>query len=120
MNIQTGTTMPAAVTFTKVVGIKQRTINFDVKELEDGSFQWASVELGIGEWDYGSIVKAIIYAKYQADEIEAINSNIVRLMFDESSVSEDKAIEYRQEAQELQAWRDHAKELAKEFLEREG
>lgn len=108
------------MTFTKVVGIKQRTINFDIQEKEDGSFEWMSATLKIGEWNYGAIVTAIIYAKYASDEIEAINSNIMRLMFDADSVPEDKAAEYRAEACEFQSWRDHAKELAKEFLESEG
>lgn len=107
------------MTFIKVVGIKQRTINFDIQEKDDGSFEWMSATLKIGEWDYGAIVSAIIYAKYQSDEIEAINSNVMRLMFDSTSVPEDKAEEYRAEARELQLWRDHAKVLAKEFLERE-
>lgn len=117
MNIQTGTTKPEAVTFVKVVGIKQRTINFDVQEKEDGSFEWVSATLGLGVWNYGAIVTAIIYAKYSSDQIEAINSNMMQLMLDATSVPEDKAKEYRNEALELQAWRNHAKELAKEYLE---
>ena len=84
---------------------------------EDGSFEWVSATLGLGVWNYGAIVTAIIYAKYSSDQIEAINSNMMQLMLDATSVPEDKAKEYRNEALELQAWRNHAKELAKEYLE---
>lgn len=118
MNIQTGSTRPEAVTFIKKLGVKQRTINFDIVEVE-GGFEWFSTTLKLGEWSYSSIVKAIIYAKYSADQIEAINSNITRLMFAPDSVPADKAAEYRTEALEFQTWRDHAKEIAKELLESE-
>ena len=114
MNIQTGNTRPEAVTFIKKLGIKQRTVNFDIIENEDGTFQWHSATLNLGEWGYSFVVKAIIYAKYNSDQIEAINSNITRLMFDPEGISEDKASEYRAEALEFQQWRDHAKEIAKE------
>lgn len=116
MNIQTGSIRPDAVTFIKKVGIKQRTVNFDIIETEDGGFQWNSATLNLGEWSYSAIVRAIIYSRYNADQIEAINSNITRLMFDAESVTEEKAIEYREEAMAFQAWRDHAKEIAKEIL----
>lgn len=119
MNIQTGHECPERVTYIRKLGMKQRTINFDIEEIEEGVYQWASVTLGLGDWGYDKIVSAIIYAKYDSNQIEAINLNIIRVMFDSDSLSSDKIEEYRNEAMELQMWRDHAKLIAREIIDSE-
>lgn len=116
MSIETGIFQPEAVTIVKRLGMKQRTINFDITETSDG-YQWYSVTLPLGQWSYASIVRAIIYARYTADQIEAINSNISRIFLDPTTVPAEKGAEYRAEALALQKWRDHAKTIAKELLD---
>lgn len=90
-------------------------MNFDIEEL-DGNIEYYSITLPIGVWNYEALVAEIIHAKYTSDEIEAINSNITKVLFDSDSVDSAKAEEYKAEAREFQAWREHAKELARDFI----
>jgi hypothetical protein len=97
-------------------GVKNYTINFDIEPVEGDRYKYYSVTLGLGVWSYDAIVAAIIHAKYTSDEIEAINSNITKVLFDSDSVDPDKIEEYKSEAKEFQAWREHAKELARNYI----
>lgn len=117
MTYQSGTTCPENVSFTRNLGRRQYTVNFDIKELEDGTFEWCTVTLNPGEWSYGAIIAAIIDSKYSPNELQAINANMLGVLsgcFDE--FPEEKVAEYKDECRELALWRDHAKEIAKEAL----
>lgn len=118
MTYQFGTIPPKRVEFVKKLGRKQYTINFDIKELEDGTYQWSSVVLQPGVWSYGSIIAAIVDSKYSPNELQAINANMMGVLSDcFSDFPSEKIEEYKQECRELALWRDHAKEIAKEALE---
>lgn len=64
---------------------------------------------------YENIVAAIVSAKYSNDDVTAITLNYLLAVHNE--VGEDKKEEYANEYKTLQAWRQKAKEIAKEVLE---
>lgn len=97
----TGTERPNAVDFFP----PRVTFNFDIVELkteEEVKFEWTSVTLRQGEWEYGHLVSAIIRERYSADDVEAIILNYG-----------DGDPDHEKYYNELQEWRKHAKELAK-------
>lgn len=98
-------------------GMKQRTINFDVEDAETESYtyRWKRVTLPIAVWSYEAIVSAIINAEYPADSMQAINNNYLRTI-DGTELSEEKRDEYTKEHLEMNAYRDHAKVVAKDLL----
>lgn len=117
MTYQYGTTSPPIVEFTRDLGRKRYTVNFDIIELEDGSFKWSTVTLPPGQWSYGSIIAAIVDSKYCPNEFQAITTNMLGVLSDcFVDFPSDKIEEYKQECRDLAMWRDHAKEIAKEAL----
>ena len=117
MTYQFGTARPRTVEFARNLGRKQYTVNFDIEELEDGSFKWSSVTLAPGVWSYGALIAAIVDSKYSPNELQAINANMLGVLSDSfSDFPKAKIEEYKQECRELARWRDHAKEIAKEAL----
>lgn len=97
--------------------MKVRTINFDVEDsdVEEYKYRWRKIVLPVGVWDYASIVSAIINAAYPANDMQAINNNYLRTL-DGTELPEDKRDEYILEHLEMNAYRDHAKTIAKELL----
>lgn len=89
-------------------GEPTRTINFGVEEIEGEEKQYSfySVVIPIARWDYDNIVSHIITAEYPNDRMQAVINNFMQ---DFSSESE-------QEFEEMQAWRDLAKNTACEVF----
>lgn len=78
--------------------------NFDIVEV-DGKYHYQQAIVPIGQWDYPHLVAAIIRAKYSADDVEAI-------LLNRGDGDPDHEAQY----EELQQWRKHAKDLAKEVF----
>ena len=98
--------------------MKIRIINFDVEtaDAEDYKYKWKRVTLPISIWNYSAIVAAIINAAYPADDMQAINNNYLRTL-DGSELSIEKKAEYISEHNTMNAYRDHAKTVARELLD---
>lgn len=104
----TGSEPPQTVRYGIKLGMKQYTIAFDVKETEDGQYQWSEVTLSPGIPSYGVLVSAIVRGRYTDDEMQAIVNN---------HLLDDGNEEHEAEWDEMQAWRAEAKKVAKEILE---
>lgn len=101
---QTGNTRPDEVIFLP----PRVTFNYDVveiKEKEETTYEWSSVELKQNEWEYGNLVSAIIRERYSADDVEAIILNYG-----------DGDADHERYYWELQEWRKHAKALARKVF----
>ena len=81
------------------------TVNFDVEEKADGSFEFESVDIQPGCFDYDHIVTAIIRSRYSADCMEAIINNYLAQRGDG-----------REEFDAMQAWREESKRIASQAL----
>ena len=88
-------------------------INFDETEVlvrdhqteEDvKAYTYETIRINRSEYNYGGIVSAVVRSHYSSDNVEAIVLN--------GSDTEEHASEYAA----LQAWRVHAKEVAKIVL----
>lgn len=110
-----GATSPAPVEVVKKYGMKQRTINFDIKEEKNNeyNYRWQSVTLDLSVWGYDEIVSAIVKNLYSSDRMESVINNYLTI---EDVVDAEKAEEYRQEMAEMQEWRVKAKQMAKDLL----
>lgn len=95
--------------------MKQRTINFDIKEEKNGeyNYRWQSVTLELSVWGYDEIVSAIVKNLYPSDRMESVINNYLTI---EKVSDAEKVEEYRQEMAEMQEWRVKAKEMAKDLL----
>lgn len=85
-------------------------INFDVRESEDpqrGKVSYLQVELYPSQLTKAHIINAIIRARYQQQDVEAIQNNYLADMSD---------VQAKKEFENLQAWRSRAKSIAKEVL----
>ena len=71
-------------------------------------YEEGSVTLPIGVINYDAIVDAIITQRYPSDKMMAVINNYMLSPDDES---------IKAEWQEMQAWRQRAKEVAKEAIE---
>lgn len=71
-------------------------------------YEEGSVTLPIGVINYDAIVDAIITQRYPSDKMMAVINNYMLSPDDES---------IKAECQEMQAWRQRAKEVAKEAIE---
>lgn len=98
--------------------MKQRTINFDVEDSDvpNYKYKWKRIALPTSIWNYAAIVAAIVNAAYPADDMQAINNNYLRTL-DGTQLDEDKREEYIAEHNEMNAYRDHAKTVARELLD---
>ena len=118
MDYQYDMTPPPMVRYTKNLGRKQYTINYDLTKMDNDSYRWATVTLAPGLWSYGSIIAAIVATKYGPNELQAITANMLGILsgsFDH--LPAEKIEEYKKECRELALWRDHAKEIAKAALD---
>lgn len=104
--INRGQEMPPPVFRTRFGGQWEYHFNYNVKE-DEGEYQWLSVVTSAGVWDKGAIIRAIIRARYSADDVEAIINNVLNAPTDKTRVAEYK---------ELQQWRAMAKRSAAECM----
>ena len=81
-------------------------INVDIVE-KDGVFVYEQVEISAGKWNYSGVVDALVQYKYPIDKMQAVINNYLLDPNDEYAISEFNA---------MQAWRNEAKEIAKEAL----
>ena len=89
-------------------GQKNRTINYDVVELEDGGYEYYSIPLPPAIWDYGVIVDLIIKENYPNGQMEAILNNY---LFDPTDS------EFKAKFDKMQEFRNYAKEIAKQAMQ---
>lgn len=101
-----GNNAPNIVDSYAVRGVNYKTINFDIREVDEG-FEWESVEMPQTKWDYAGVVDALVQYKYPIDKMQAVINNYLL------DATDDYAIE---EFNKMQAWRKEAKEIAKEAL----
>lgn len=80
-------------------------------ELEDGTFEYESIELKAGEFTRAGIVSAIIENRYPRQEMDAIVNNYLQSLV--SGIRDEKHL---QEMEEMQAYRAKAKEFADRVL----
>ena len=102
----TGNNTPKIVDSYTVRGINYKTINFDIKEVDEG-FEWESVEMPQTKWNYSGVVDALIQYKYPIDKMQAVINNYLL------DANDAYAIE---EFHKMQSWRKEAKEIAKQAL----
>ena len=84
-------------------------INLNV-ELVDEMYQYDSIVVEYGRWDYGGIIDALVTYKYPNDKMQSVINNYLLDPTDE---------EILKEFNDMQAWRKEAKEIAKKALEYE-
>lgn len=101
-----GNNAPNIVDSYTVRGVNCKTINFDIREVDEG-FEWESVEIPQTKWDYSGVVDALVQYKYPIDKMQAVINNYLLDPNDEYAISEFNT---------MQAWRKEAKEIAKEAL----
>lgn len=101
-----GNNTPKIVDSYTVRGVNYKTINFDIKEVDEG-FEWESVEMPQTKWNYSGVVDALIQYKYPIDKMQAVINNYLL------DANDAYAIE---EFHKMQSWRKEAKEIAKEAL----
>lgn len=75
---------------------------------EEGDWVATQITMPVGVTDYGSIVSALINAKYNNDQMQAIVNN---------KLLNDGDPDHEAAFQEMQAWRTEAKRIAKEIVE---
>ena len=84
-------------------------INLDI-ELIGEMYQYDSIMVEYGRWNYGGIIDALVTYKYPNDKMQSVINNYLLDPTDETIVKEFN---------EMQAWRKEAKEIAKQALEYE-
>ena len=104
--LNNGNEAPKAVTITRHLGVPVLTLNYNLKETENG-FEWDSVTLQPGVQDYASIVAAIVNNEYGPDAMQAIINNYL-LEPDDPEIIE--------EWNTMQAFRAYAKQIARDFI----
>lgn len=84
-------------------------INFDVREedSEQGKYSYLQVEMYPSQMHRSAIISAVIRAKYDQDEMEAIINNYLENPDDEGALVDIR---------EMQTWRCRAKHIATEAL----
>lgn len=93
------------------LGQPRYTINFNVTEstLDDfPQYEYNSVTLAPGKFDYDTIVSALVNEIYPSDRMQAIQNNYLADPTDK---------EVKEEFDTMQEWRKEAKATAKRLLE---
>ena len=101
-----GNNAPNIVDSYTIGGVNYKTINFDIREVDEG-FEWESVEMSQTKWDYSGVVDTLVSHKYPIDKMQAVINNYLLDPNDDYAVSE---------FHKMQSWRKEAKEIAKEAL----
>lgn len=88
-------------------------INIDIEQSNE-MFDYQSIKVEYGKWNYSGVVDALVQYKYPTDKMQAVINNYLLDPEDVYAVDEfNKMQEWRKEAKEI------AKEIAKEALEYE-
>ena len=100
--------------------------------IRDHKYVYYSVEVPMGQWNYGGVINAIVRDKYRVDEMEAITNNMaaVNAVFMQTLVNGGivDAIRYLKESadsddteafKQMQEWRAMAKREAKSVFKLE-
>lgn len=87
-------------------GVRRYDINIDVVQ-EGEMYKWEQVNVPIEKWNYSGVVDALISHKYPIDKMQAVINNYLLDPGDAYAVDEFN---------KMQAWRQEAKEIAKEAL----
>jgi hypothetical protein len=104
---------PAPFETIRSAGMMATIIRMEVKESEDpeqGAWECEEVEYNhkeslTEEKDYGPMVSTLIRAHYSRDQVEAITQNYL-----------SDPEEHKQEFDDLQAWREECKRIAKNVI----
>ena len=96
---------------------------------KENKYVYHSINVPMGQWNYGGVVNAIIRDKYRSDEMEAITNNMaaINAMFMQTLVTEGivGAIQYLKDSydkdnaeifKEMHEWRHMAKKEAKSIF----
>lgn len=87
-------------------GTRHYDISFDISLIQE-EYEYEQITMLANEWDYSSIVDALVQYKYPIDKMQAVINNY--LLDPEDAYAID-------EFNKMQAWRKQAKEIAKEAL----
>lgn len=100
-----GQECPPLYTVRRNGGLRQVSIYIDVHEDESG---WAATEITLptGMHDYGTMVSALITAKYDIDRMQAVINNYL---------IEPTESAYEEAFNVMQEWRKEAKRIAREI-----
>ena len=85
---------------------KRYAVNIDVAHTIDG-WEYDRVIIPAGKWNYSGVVDALVQYKYPIDKMQAVINNYLLDPNDEYAIDEFN---------KMQAWRNEAKEIAKEAL----
>lgn len=104
---------PPFITYTRHLGQKVYTINFNVEEVNESDsyeckFRYNTVTLPVGRYDRATVISAIIRQRYSDDEMQAIINNY---LLDPNN--SEAVVEFN----EMQEYRKHAKNIADQFLQ---
>ena len=102
-------------------------VNFDVEEVQvdpelnnpdkEVATSYRSLYARVDSLEYGGLVSAIIGTRYDASDVEAIMLNYIQAQESNPLFDPEKKAEYIEEYQQLQDWREHAKEVAQSLSE---
>lgn len=101
---------PLPIIYTRCLGQKVYTINFNIEEVDNDTerYRFSSVTLPVGQYDRATVISAIIRQRYSDDEMQAIINNYLLDPNDAEAVAEFN---------QMQQYRKFAKKLADEFIE---
>lgn len=88
-------------------------LNLNVEQVDENYYRVEQVS--VPEIKYDTIVATLVDAKYTSSDITAITLNYFLVL--EGVAAESKMGEYTEEYQQLQAWRNTAKTIAKDVIE---
>lgn len=79
--------------------------------------QYICENIDVNGRTYSAIVSAIVNDRYTADDVQAINANLIEAQDADSELSDEKRDEYMAEYAAFQAWRKKAKAVAATVVE---
>lgn len=83
------------------------TINIDITQKDDGSFEYDQVQLQPGHYNYAGIIDGLVNHKYPADKMAAVQNNYL---------ADPEASDAKKEFLDMQSWRQQAKAIAREIF----
>jgi hypothetical protein len=90
----------------KVKNNTYKFIPYDIKS-NDGVYSWKYIEIPPEQFNYNGLIECLIACKYTLRDTIAIMLNYL---------SDSNNKKYKEELDELQAWRKYAKDYAKEYF----
>ena len=102
-------------------------VNFDVEEVQvnpepnnpdkEVATSYRCIYARVDSLEYAELVSAIVGTRYDASDVEAIMLNYIQAQESNPLFDPEKKAEYIEEYQQLQDWREHAKEVAQSLSE---